>query len=147
MTVLHVKHHLHFFAYHHSICLIHINVLHTGVISSYGLWMDGSLVQNSSLMSFEVGDLSPWSPHSFRVQACTAQGCALGPLVRIRHIYIMLIPPLCVRWQLNIIKVIDSLCSIKHLLLTLDIWYKCHSGLLTALMGHIWAFFQYVCNI
>ncbi|XP_016124971.1 usherin [Sinocyclocheilus grahami] len=52
-----------------------------GVISSYGLWMDGTLVQNSSLMGFEVGDLSPWSLHSFRVQACTAQGCALGPLV------------------------------------------------------------------
>uniref|UniRef100_A0A671RF78 Usherin-like n=1 Tax=Sinocyclocheilus anshuiensis TaxID=1608454 RepID=A0A671RF78_9TELE len=52
-----------------------------GVISSYGLWMDGTLVQNSSLMGFKVGDLSPWSLHSFRVQACTAQGCALGPLV------------------------------------------------------------------
>uniref|UniRef100_A0A8C1J3X3 Usherin n=1 Tax=Cyprinus carpio TaxID=7962 RepID=A0A8C1J3X3_CYPCA len=52
-----------------------------GVISSYGLWMDGTLVQNSSLMGFEVSDLSPWSLHSFRVQACTAQGCALGPLV------------------------------------------------------------------
>ncbi|XP_065144388.2 usherin [Paramisgurnus dabryanus] len=55
-----------------------------GVISSYSLWMDGTLVQNSSLMSFEVGDLSPWSLHSFRVQACTAQGCALGPLVESR---------------------------------------------------------------
>ncbi|KAK7153113.1 hypothetical protein R3I93_011118 [Phoxinus phoxinus] len=55
-----------------------------GVISSYGLWMDGTLVQNSSLMGFEVGDLSPWSLHSFRVQACTAQGCALGPLVESR---------------------------------------------------------------
>ncbi|XP_056624652.1 usherin [Triplophysa dalaica] len=55
-----------------------------GVISSYGLWMDDTLVQNSSLMSFEVGDLSPWSPHRFRVQACTAQGCALGPLVESR---------------------------------------------------------------
>ncbi|XP_052001042.1 usherin [Xyrauchen texanus] len=55
-----------------------------GVISSYGLWMDGMLVQNSSLMSFKLGDLSPWSLHSFRVQACTAQGCALGPLVENR---------------------------------------------------------------
>nr|XP_009291422.1 usherin [Danio rerio] len=55
-----------------------------GVISSYGLWMDGTLVQNSSLMASEVGDLSPWSLHSFRVQACTAQGCALGPLVESR---------------------------------------------------------------
>ncbi|TRY59648.1 hypothetical protein DNTS_027391, partial [Danionella cerebrum] len=55
-----------------------------GLISSYGLWMDGVLVQNSSLMAFEVADLSPWSLHSFRVQACTAQGCALGPLVETR---------------------------------------------------------------
>uniref|UniRef100_A0A4W4GYM7 Usher syndrome 2A (autosomal recessive, mild) n=1 Tax=Electrophorus electricus TaxID=8005 RepID=A0A4W4GYM7_ELEEL len=53
-----------------------------GVISSYGLWMDGVMVQNSSATSFVVGGLSPWSPHSFIVQACTAQGCALGPLVR-----------------------------------------------------------------
>lgn len=26
-TVLHIKHHLHFFAYHHTICLMRINVL------------------------------------------------------------------------------------------------------------------------
>ena len=61
------------------------------------------------------------------------------------HIYIILMP--AYQMAADIIKVIDSLCSIKHLLLALDIWYKCHSGLLTALMSHIWAFFQYVCNI
>ncbi len=101
--------------------------------------MDGMLVQNSSLMGFEIGDLSPWSLHSFRVQACTAQGCALGPLVRVHHIYIMLMPPLRVRWQLNIIKVIDSLCSIKHLLLTLDIGINATLGWLLlwwAIFGH-----------
>ncbi|KAK1793453.1 hypothetical protein P4O66_011830 [Electrophorus voltai] len=54
-----------------------------GVISSYGLWMDGVMVQNSSATSFVVGGLSPWSPHSFIVQACTAQGCALGPLTEV----------------------------------------------------------------
>ncbi|XP_037397596.1 usherin [Pygocentrus nattereri] len=55
-----------------------------GVISSYGLWMDGVLVQNSSSTSFSVSGLSPWSLHGFRVQACTAQGCALGPLAEVR---------------------------------------------------------------
>ncbi|KAM6979899.1 usherin [Aplochiton taeniatus] len=60
-----------------------------GVITSYGVWMNGVLVQNSSSSSssssylwwFAVEDLSPWSLHSFRIQACTAQGCGLGPLV------------------------------------------------------------------
>ncbi|XP_049320201.1 usherin isoform X1 [Astyanax mexicanus] len=55
-----------------------------GIISSYGLWMNGALVQNSSSTSFGVSGLSPWSLHSFRVQACTAQGCALGPLTEVR---------------------------------------------------------------
>lgn len=66
-----------------------------GVISSYGLWMDGTLRQNSSLTSFGIVGLSPWSLHSFRVQACTSQGCALGPLVRARPIYIMLNTQMC----------------------------------------------------
>ncbi|NXU70580.1 USH2A protein, partial [Oreotrochilus melanogaster] len=52
-----------------------------GVITSYGLYMDGVLMQNSSQLSFYVYGLAPWSLHSFRVQACTAKGCALGPLV------------------------------------------------------------------
>ncbi|KAK6307053.1 hypothetical protein J4Q44_G00222010 [Coregonus suidteri] len=55
-----------------------------GVISSYGVWMNGVLVQNSSSLWFSVDHLSPWSLHSFRVQACTSQGCALGPLVERR---------------------------------------------------------------
>uniref|UniRef100_A0A8C7Q6N4 Usher syndrome 2A (autosomal recessive, mild) n=1 Tax=Oncorhynchus mykiss TaxID=8022 RepID=A0A8C7Q6N4_ONCMY len=55
-----------------------------GVISSYGVWMNGVLVQNSTSLWFSVDHLSPWSLHSFRVQACTAQGCALGPLVERR---------------------------------------------------------------
>ncbi|KAF7704133.1 hypothetical protein HF521_021205 [Silurus meridionalis] len=55
-----------------------------GVISSYGVWMDGVLRQNSSLTSFAAVGLSPWSLHSFRVQACTAQGCALGPSTEVR---------------------------------------------------------------
>ncbi|XP_066526697.1 usherin [Hoplias malabaricus] len=55
-----------------------------GVISSYGLWMDGNLVQNSSSRIFSVSGLSPWSLHSFRVQACTARGCALGPSTVVR---------------------------------------------------------------
>ncbi|XP_069811529.1 usherin [Dendropsophus ebraccatus] len=49
-----------------------------GVITSYGLYMDGILMQNSSRLSYFVDGLAPWSKHSFRLQACTAKGCALG---------------------------------------------------------------------
>ncbi|XP_062981457.1 usherin [Elgaria multicarinata webbii] len=57
-----------------------------GFITSYGLYMDGILVQNSSQLSYYTSGFSPWSLHSFRVQACTAKGCALGPLVEARTI-------------------------------------------------------------
>ncbi|XP_035991625.1 usherin [Fundulus heteroclitus] len=54
-----------------------------GVITSYGLWMDGVLVFNtsSSQSFFIVEGLSPWSRHVVRLQACTAQGCGKGPMV------------------------------------------------------------------
>uniref|UniRef100_A0A8C6NEI0 Usherin n=1 Tax=Melopsittacus undulatus TaxID=13146 RepID=A0A8C6NEI0_MELUD len=52
-----------------------------GIITSYGLYMDGVLMQNSSQLSCYVHGLAPWSLHSFRVQACTGKGCAWGPLV------------------------------------------------------------------
>ncbi|NXJ09515.1 USH2A protein, partial [Odontophorus gujanensis] len=55
-----------------------------GIITSYGLYMDGVLIQNSSQLSCYAYGLAPWSLHSFRVQACTAKGCALGPLVEAR---------------------------------------------------------------
>ncbi|KAG9336281.1 hypothetical protein JZ751_002628 [Albula glossodonta] len=55
-----------------------------GVVTSYGLWMNGILVQNSSSLHCRVSNLSAWSLHSFRVQACTVKGCALGPLVESR---------------------------------------------------------------
>ncbi|NXL36266.1 USH2A protein, partial [Glaucidium brasilianum] len=55
-----------------------------GVITSYGLYMDGVLMQNSSQLSCYAYGLPPWSLHSFRVQACTAKGCAFGPLVEAR---------------------------------------------------------------
>ncbi|NXS86302.1 USH2A protein, partial [Erpornis zantholeuca] len=55
-----------------------------GIITSYGLYMDGILLQNSSQLSCYAYGLAPWSLHSFRVQACTAKGCALGPLVEAR---------------------------------------------------------------
>ncbi|KPP71102.1 usherin-like, partial [Scleropages formosus] len=97
-----------------------------GAITSYSLWMNGALVQNSTSQYFWVGDLSPWSLHSFRVQACTARGCALGPLVSARRVYIML---MCRRQMAaGVIKLIDLLHSIQRRLLTLDIWCKCHSG-------------------
>ncbi|XP_041108645.1 usherin [Polyodon spathula] len=55
-----------------------------GIITSYGLYMNGVLVQNSSNLDFHVSGLAPWSLHTFRVQACTAKGCALGLLVEAR---------------------------------------------------------------
>ncbi|XP_045715406.1 usherin [Phyllostomus hastatus] len=55
-----------------------------GVITSYGLYLDGVLIHNSSELSCHVHGFEPWSLHSFRVQACTAEGCALGPLVENR---------------------------------------------------------------
>uniref|UniRef100_W5NGL3 Usherin n=1 Tax=Lepisosteus oculatus TaxID=7918 RepID=W5NGL3_LEPOC len=55
-----------------------------GIITSYGLYMNGVLVQNSTSLHFSVSALQTWSLHSFRVQACTAKGCALGPLVESR---------------------------------------------------------------
>ncbi|KYO43601.1 usherin isoform J [Alligator mississippiensis] len=55
-----------------------------GIINSYGLYMNGILMQNSSQLSYYAYGLAPWSLHSFRVRACTAKGCALGPLVEAR---------------------------------------------------------------
>ncbi|KAM9860567.1 LOW QUALITY PROTEIN: usherin [Aulostomus maculatus] len=54
-----------------------------GVITSYGLWVDGVLVLNSSSFQrfFVVQGLSPWSRHVLRLQACTARGCGKGPMV------------------------------------------------------------------
>ncbi|XP_071778073.2 usherin [Centroberyx gerrardi] len=57
-----------------------------GVITSYGVWLDGALVLNSSSSQrfFVVEGLSPWSQHILRLQACTAQGCGKGPVVEMR---------------------------------------------------------------
>ncbi|KAM4770863.1 usherin [Rhinophrynus dorsalis] len=49
-----------------------------GIIRSYGLYMNGILMQNSSHLRYFVDGLYPWSKHSFRLQACTAKGCALS---------------------------------------------------------------------
>uniref|UniRef100_A0A3Q3B8L8 Usher syndrome 2A (autosomal recessive, mild) n=1 Tax=Kryptolebias marmoratus TaxID=37003 RepID=A0A3Q3B8L8_KRYMA len=57
-----------------------------GVITSYGLWLDGVLILNSSSSQrfFVVERLSPWSEHVIRLQACTARGCGKGPMVEMR---------------------------------------------------------------
>ncbi|TDH17235.1 hypothetical protein EPR50_G00006290 [Perca flavescens] len=57
-----------------------------GIITSYGLWLDGVLILNSSSSQrfFVVEGLSPWSWHLLRLQACTAQGCGKGPMVEMR---------------------------------------------------------------
>ncbi|KAM9212500.1 usherin [Dugong dugon] len=55
-----------------------------GVITSYGLYLDGVLIHNSSELSCHAHGFAPWSLHSFQVQACTAKGCVMGPLVENR---------------------------------------------------------------
>nr|XP_040024120.1 usherin isoform X2 [Gasterosteus aculeatus aculeatus] len=57
-----------------------------GIITSYGLWLDGALISNSSssLRFLVVEGLSPWSRHLLRLQACTARGCGKGPMVEVR---------------------------------------------------------------
>ncbi|KAK2920361.1 hypothetical protein Q8A73_002565 [Channa argus] len=56
-----------------------------GVITSYGLWLDGVLLNfSSSQRHFVVDGLSPWSRHILRLQACTARGCGRGPMVEMR---------------------------------------------------------------
>ncbi|XP_070762485.1 usherin [Enoplosus armatus] len=57
-----------------------------GIITSYGLWLDGVLILNSSSSQrfFVVDGLSPWSRHILRLQACTARGCGKGPMVEMR---------------------------------------------------------------
>ncbi|CAL8351742.1 unnamed protein product [Merluccius merluccius] len=57
-----------------------------GIITSYGVWLDGELLLNSSSSqsSFVVEGLSPWSLHTLRLQACTVQGCGRGPTVEMR---------------------------------------------------------------
>ncbi|XP_019935888.2 usherin isoform X2 [Paralichthys olivaceus] len=57
-----------------------------GIITSYGVWLDGVLILNSSSspMFFVVEGLSPWSRHLLRLQACTARGCGKGPMVEVR---------------------------------------------------------------
>lgn len=55
----------------------------TGLITSYGLWLDGVLILNSSSSQtfLVVEGLTPWSRHILRLQACTARGCGKGPMV------------------------------------------------------------------
>lgn len=58
-------------------------ILLTGIITSFGLWLDGVQILNSSSTQrfFVVDGLHPWSRHVLRLQACTAQGCGKGPMV------------------------------------------------------------------
>ncbi|XP_032771366.1 usherin [Rattus rattus] len=55
-----------------------------GVITTYELYLDGTLIHNSSELSCHAYGFDPGSLHTFQVQACTAKGCALGPLVENR---------------------------------------------------------------
>ncbi|XP_028616049.1 usherin isoform X2 [Grammomys surdaster] len=55
-----------------------------GVITTYALYLDDALIHNSSELSCHAYGFDPGSLHTFRVQACTVKGCALGPLVENR---------------------------------------------------------------
>ncbi|TWW67416.1 Usherin Usher syndrome type IIa protein [Takifugu flavidus] len=57
-----------------------------GIITSFGLWLDGVQILNSSSTQrfFVVDGLEPWSRHILRLQACTARGCGKGPMVEAR---------------------------------------------------------------
>ncbi|GAB1285872.1 Usherin [Apodemus speciosus] len=55
-----------------------------GVITTYELYLDDALIHNSSELSCHAYGFDPGSLHTFQVQACTAKGCALGPLVENR---------------------------------------------------------------
>ncbi|XP_029354432.1 usherin [Echeneis naucrates] len=56
-----------------------------GIITSYGVWLDGVLTSNSSSSqrSHVIEGLAPWSRHVLRLQACTAQGCGKGPMTEV----------------------------------------------------------------
>ncbi|XP_052593935.1 usherin [Peromyscus californicus insignis] len=55
-----------------------------GVIITYELYVDNALIHNSSELSCHAYGFDPGSLHTFQVQACTAKGCAMGPLVENR---------------------------------------------------------------
>lgn len=56
----------------------------SGVIISYALFRNNILVQNSSRTTATITDLTPWSLHVFRLQACTSVGCSFSPEVTAR---------------------------------------------------------------
>lgn len=64
-------------------CFMTQCILLTGIITSFGLWLDGVQILNSSSTQrfFVVDGLEPWSRHILRLQACTARGCGKGPMV------------------------------------------------------------------
>uniref|UniRef100_H2YEQ8 Usherin n=1 Tax=Ciona savignyi TaxID=51511 RepID=H2YEQ8_CIOSA len=59
--------------------------LPNGDITLYSLFHNDKLIHNSTSPSTtEIGDLLPWSRHTFRVRVCTARGCSFGPEASIR---------------------------------------------------------------
>ena len=55
-----------------------------GVITRYELYQDSitePVLNVTQLTNYTAGGLAPYSRHTFRVRACTAQGCAYGALV------------------------------------------------------------------
>lgn len=52
-----------------------------GIITRYELYQDsisGPVLNETQLTNYTAGGFTPYSRHTFRVRACTAQGCAYG---------------------------------------------------------------------
>nr|XP_006813188.1 PREDICTED: usherin [Saccoglossus kowalevskii] len=55
-----------------------------GVITSYSLYQNGIVIQTGLLTTYTVLGLTPWSLHTFRVEACTTSGCTVGSATEAR---------------------------------------------------------------
>ncbi|XP_077990481.1 usherin-like [Glandiceps talaboti] len=55
-----------------------------GMITSYSLYQNGVVVQSSMATSYTAIGLTPWSLHTYRVEACTNLGCTMGPATEAR---------------------------------------------------------------
>ena len=55
-----------------------------GIITSYSLYQNGVVVQNGLITSYTATGLTPWSLHTYRVEACTNQGCTVGAATEAR---------------------------------------------------------------
>ncbi len=55
-----------------------------GIITSYGLIHNGIKIRDGLITTVTINNLTPWSLHDFRVEACTSKGCSFGPVTSAR---------------------------------------------------------------